>query len=107
MQNIRGIPQGASHIYKEDEIIKMQKKHNIDVYSIMETGIYDKKKPHIPKSFDKQLYNNIMNEDQNKHKTPMGAGMIIWANNKIVLQPATIELNHEKIQTTIVIIKTQ
>ena len=73
----------------------------------METGVYNKKKPHIPKPFDKQLYNNILAQDLDKHKTPMGAGMTIWANNKIALQPATLELNYEKIQTSIVIIKTQ
>ena len=37
----------------------------------------------------------------------MGAGMTIWANNKVAIQPATIELNYEKVQTTITIIKTR
>ena len=53
MQNIRGIPQGPSHINKEDEIIKIQQEHKIDMYSIIESGVYNEKKPHIPKTFDK------------------------------------------------------
>ena len=63
----------------------------------METGVYNNKKPHIPKTFDKQLHNNIHETNPDKHKTPMGAGMALWANSKIVLQPASDELNFEKI----------
>ena len=41
-----------------------------------------------------------------KHKTPLGAGMLLWANDKITLQPAAQEFNYEKVQTSIAIIKT-
>ena len=34
-------------------------KYKIDAYQIMETGIYGKKKPVIPTTFNKVLYNNI------------------------------------------------
>ena len=39
------------------------------------------------------------------HQTPLGAGMIIWANERVTLQPAAKDLNFEKIQTTITILK--
>ena len=32
--------------------------------------------------------------------------MLLWANDRIILQPASPELNYEKIQTLIAIIKT-
>ena len=73
----------------------------------METGIYNDKKPPILLPFNKCLYNNIKEKDQYKHKTPLGSGMLLWANNRITLQPASSELNYEKLQTTIAIIKTE
>ena len=72
----------------------------------MESGVYNQQKPHIPAHFNKQLYNNIKNDDQYHHKTPLGAGMVTWANNRVTLQPATKELNFEKLQTSIAILKT-
>ena len=51
----------------------------------METGIYNKKKPPILLPFNKSLQNNIVEPDPYKHKTPLGAGMLLWANNKITL----------------------
>ena len=55
----------------------------------MESGLYDKKKPYIPICFNKELHNNRISEDNNKHQTPLGAGMVTWANNKATLQPTT------------------
>ena len=63
----------------------------------METGIYNDKKPSIPLPFNKVLHNNIIEENSYKHKTPLGAGTLFWANNRITLQPASPEFNYEKL----------
>ena len=67
------------------------------MYAVMETGVYNEKKPPILLPFNKRLYNNIKEPDSMKHKTPLGAGMLLWANDKITLQPASSELNYEKV----------
>ena len=36
----------------------------------------------------------------------MGAGTLLWANERVTLQPAAKELNYDKLQTTIAIVKT-
>ena len=72
----------------------------------METGIYNQAKAPIPIKFNKVLSNNVLEDDPKKHKTPLGAGMLLWANDKITLYPASPELNYEKLQTSIAIIKT-
>ena len=59
------------------------------MYAIMETGIYNDKKPPILLPFNKWLHNNVKEKDEDKHKTPLGSGMLLWANNKITLQPAS------------------
>ena len=51
----------------------------------METGVYNDKKPPIPLPFNRILYNNVKEKDPYKHKTPLGAGMLLWANNRITL----------------------
>ena len=73
----------------------------------MESGIHNVKKPPILLPFNKCLHNNIKEEDPEKHKTPLGSGMLLWANNRITLQPASSELNYERLQTSIAIIKTE
>ena len=59
MHNARGISQGKNNIRKEDMITKLVKKEEISILTAIETGVYGSKKPHIPITFDKQLYNNI------------------------------------------------
>ena len=81
---MRGAPQSKMHVTKEDKITELVKNNRIDAYLVMETGIYNKKKPHIPICFDKVLANNVIAQE-NKHQTPMGAGTLIWANNKTSL----------------------
>ena len=73
----------------------------------METGIYNVKKSPILLPFNKCLHNNIKEEDLEKHKTPLGSGMLLWTNNRINLQPASSELNYERLQTSVAIIKTE
>ena len=51
----------------------------------METGVYNEKKPPILFPFNKRLYNNVKEQDPFKHKTPLGAGMLLWANERITL----------------------
>ena len=53
------------------------------------------------------LNNNIIDNNPYKHKTPLGAGTVIQANGKFILQPTIQELNNDKIQATITIIKAQ
>ena len=60
-------------------------KGNIDVGGFIETGAYNNDKVHLPLPFNQALQNNIQEDIQFKHKTPLGAGTIIWANNKVVL----------------------
>ena len=67
MQNIRGIPQAKANLKKEDKITKIAREQQIDVLSVMESGIYDKKKPYIPICFNKELHNNRISDDNNKH----------------------------------------
>ena len=73
---------------------------------VMETGIYGNKKPPIPKELDKVLYNNVQEKTQATHRTPLGAGMLLWGNDKMTLQPAIQELNSEKAQASVMISKT-
>ena len=63
----------------------MIQSNNLDIYAAMESGIYNLKKPHIPQGFNKALYNNVITEEEFKHQTPLGAGMIVWANEKATL----------------------
>ena len=46
---------------------------------------------------NKMINNNIIHKDPCKHQTPLGAGTVIQANGKIILQPALQELNNDKI----------
>ena len=47
--------------------------------------------------FNKTLYNNVITEEEFKHQTPLGAGMIVWANEKATLEPAGEDLNFDKV----------
>ena len=40
---------------------------NLSMMTILESGVHGKKKPHIPQKYDKQQYNNIKEEERNKH----------------------------------------
>ena len=71
--------------------------HNIDLYAVLETGIHNQKKAPIPIRFNKVINNNIIEKDITKHRTPLGAGTLLWANDRITLQPASPELNYEKL----------
>ena len=57
----------------------------MDMYAVMETGIYNKAKAPIPLRLNKVLNNNIYDQEPGKHKTPLGAGTLIWANERITL----------------------
>ena len=48
---------------KEGRILEEIRKHNVDVYAVMETGIYNEKKPPILLPFNKCLHNNIKEKD--------------------------------------------
>lgn len=48
MQNVRGVPQGGNNLAKESKIKEIVREKEIDLFAIIETGIYDKKKPTIP-----------------------------------------------------------
>ena len=85
MHNIRGVPQGRNNLSKEDRINSEIANHSLDVYAVMETGIYNKAKAPIPLRLNKVLNNNIQEQDPGKHKTPLGAGTLIWANERITL----------------------
>ena len=85
MHNIRGVPQGRNNLTKEDRINNLIQTNQVDLYAAMESGVYNDKKPPIPLLFNKILYNNIKEGDPEKHKTPLGAGTLIWANDKITL----------------------
>ena len=85
MQNIRGVPSGQNNLTKEDRILKQVREHKVDLYAVMESGIYNEKKPPILIPFNKNLHNNIQEPNPFKHKTPLGAGMLLWANNRITL----------------------
>ena len=76
------------------------------MYAVMETGIYNQAKAPIPIKFNKVLSNNVLEDDPKKHRTPLGAGTLLWANERVTLQPAAKELNYDKLQTTIAIVKT-
>ena len=85
MHNLRGIPQGLNNLSKEDRINNQIAQHNLDLYAVMETVIYNKTKAPIPIKFNKVLNNNIQEEDPWKDKDPLGASTLIWANEKITL----------------------
>ena len=76
-------------------------KEKIDVSAYIETGVFNEKKVLIPPFYDKSLANNVQDLTAQKHLTPLGAGTIMWANEKVVLQPAIKELNNDKIQTSL------
>ena len=65
--------------------MKLVNNHNVDLYTVLESGIYNEKKTPISIVFNKVLNNNIQEEDPYKHKTPLGAETLFWANDKITL----------------------
>ena len=52
-------------------------KEKIDLAGFIESGVYNRKKPIMPLAMNKALANNIICEDKEKHKTPLGAGTVI------------------------------
>ena len=67
----------------------------------MESGVHDSNVANMPLNFNKSQANNILRTKDPKHITPNGAGTIIWANDKL-----SKDINNEKIQTTLLTIKT-
>ena len=55
------------------------------MYAVMETGIYNQAKAPIPIKFNKVLSNNVLEDDPKKHRTPLGAGTLLWANERATL----------------------
>ena len=85
MQNVRGVPQGRNNLAKEDRIKECVEIHKPDLYAVLETGIHEDKKPAIPLRFNKVLHNNVTEQEITYHKTPLGAGTLCWANERITL----------------------
>ena len=82
---MRGIPWSKYNLNKTDEFQETVDKTKTDIFAMIESGIYNNHTANMPLNYDKQLNNNIIEETENKHITPNGAGTTIWANNKVTL----------------------
>ena len=59
MQNVIGVPALSGNINKTDEFERLIRNENPSIMTIMETGLYDKKKAEMPLHFNKERANNI------------------------------------------------